>query len=159
GGRHLLFKPHAGIGCSAGKLGPHVDTRGAGGYIIWWPASSFDVLHGGTLAEVPDWILEALAPPPSNVIPFPLFHPQAHAASSDARIAGIVSTVASAREGTRNSILFWATCRIRDMEEEGEIDERGSEDALTEVFAASMHTGLRADEIRRTVNSAMQGDR
>ena len=37
GGRHLLFKPTSRVGCSAGKLGPHIDTRGLGGYVIWWP--------------------------------------------------------------------------------------------------------------------------
>jgi len=49
GGRHLLFQPNSRIGCSVGRLGRHIDTRGLGGYLIWWPACGLDVLHGGAL--------------------------------------------------------------------------------------------------------------
>src|SRR5262249_33577167 len=62
GGLHWLFAPNDKVKCSAGKLCRGVDTRGHGGYIIWWPACGFEVLHAGVLAQVPDWITEALNP-------------------------------------------------------------------------------------------------
>src|SRR5262245_61015909 len=87
GGRHLLLQPHAGFGCSTSKLGPHIDTRGGGGYIIWWPACGFNVMHGGALAEVPAWALKALTTAPSNVIQFPA--PRSSTGDSDARVQGL----------------------------------------------------------------------
>src|SRR5215467_6039587 len=36
GGRHLLFRPHAAVGCTAGQIWRHVDSRGHGGFVIWW---------------------------------------------------------------------------------------------------------------------------
>jgi hypothetical protein len=66
GGKHLLFAPNDQVRCTASKLGPRVDSRGAGGFIVWWPACGFEVLHGGVLAQVPAWIIETLNP---KVIP------------------------------------------------------------------------------------------
>ena len=69
GGRHLLFRPHDEFRCSASKIWKHVDTRGLGGYIIWWPAEGLEVLHGGIVAEVPGWIIAKLNPPPPPLPP------------------------------------------------------------------------------------------
>src|SRR6516162_11199071 len=75
GGLHFLFKHEPGFKNSASKLAAGVDTRGEGGFIIWWP---FHLgINAGhqliSLAPVPEWLLKALQPqPPSRkVIPFP----------------------------------------------------------------------------------------
>jgi hypothetical protein len=150
GGRHLLFKPNPKVGCSAGKLGPHVDTRGLGGYIIWWPAAGLEVLHALALASVPDWIIEALHPPapPQNAVPFPI-HINAHR-----QFGGIVRTIAEAHEGERNSICFWGACRMREFVAQNAI---GRNAAIEIVVEAASRAGPPRNEARRTVLSAFRG--
>jgi hypothetical protein len=154
GGRHLLFKPNSKVGCTTSKLGPHIDTRGLGGYVIWWPACGLDVVHGSKLAEVPDWVLDALALAPTNVIPFPTPARKFSANDSDARVQGLVATVANAREGERNSLLFWAAMRIYDMLAGREIDRIAGANALATLAQAAFQTGLARTEIMRTIASA-----
>jgi len=151
GGRHLLFKPNCGVGCSAGKLGAHVDTRGLGGYIIYWPVCELDVLHGGMLAAVPDWIIEALHPPqapPPNVVQFPTH------VSTHRQFEGIVRAIATAHEGERNSICFWGACRMRELVAQNAI---GRDAAIEIVVEAASRAGLPRNEARSTVLSAFRG--
>jgi hypothetical protein len=157
GGRHLLFKPSSRIGCSVSKLGPHVDTRGIGGYIIWWPACGLEVLHAKTLQPVPEWVIAALHQPPATV-PFPSRHQPIRISSeqADAKLAGIIRTVAHAREGERNSITFWAACRMAEMVCEGLL---GQADALSIVIEAASRSGLSRSEALRTAQSAFRSAR
>jgi hypothetical protein len=152
GGRHILFQPHDGVTCTAGKLARGVDTRGKGGYIIWWPAHGLDVLHGGVLAPVPDWVLEALRPPapprPSSPVAIP--------ARADRSIAGLIRTIATAREGERNHCTFWASCRFAELVQQGAITETAAVDIIVE---AASRAGLHHDEARRTAASAFRTTR
>ena len=60
GGGHLVFLHHPGIRNTAGKIAPGIDTRGDGGYVIWWP------MHGGLISNIappapwPAWLLDTL---------------------------------------------------------------------------------------------------
>jgi hypothetical protein len=152
GGRHLLFKPHDRLTCSAGKLARGVDTRGRGGYIIWWPASGFNVLHGGILCPLPTWVLEDLHPPapPRSSIPI------SGSARADRSINGIIRTIAGAREGERNHCTFWAACRFAELVQQGAISEGEAFDIIIE---AAGRAGLPASEARRTAQSAFRTPR
>jgi Bifunctional DNA primase/polymerase, N-terminal len=152
GGKHFLFTPNDKVKCSAGKLGRHVDTRGAGGYIIWWPACGLEVLHGDALAEVPDWICEALAPPPppSSTSPRPTRSADAPGASL---LRAQLRVLADAREGERNHALFWVSCRMGEAIRAGTISEA---EALALVTSVGRQVGLLDREILRTARSGFQ---
>jgi hypothetical protein len=66
GGWHLIFKPHPDFRHGV-TIHDNVDTRGDGGYIIWWPAHGYPVLNPDVIADVPDWILAAM--PAADVKP------------------------------------------------------------------------------------------
>lgn len=67
GGRHVFFKLPDGatVPSSAGRLGPGLDIRGAGGYVIRWDAEGCPVEHPRILADAPAWLLAALAAGPA----------------------------------------------------------------------------------------------
>jgi hypothetical protein len=64
-GWHLLYRmPATTLGNTTGALAQGVDTRGVGGYVIWWPAHGLEAmgdLEG--LTEPPTWLIEALKRP------------------------------------------------------------------------------------------------
>lgn len=143
GGRHLLFKPHEDCRCSTSKLWPHVDTRGLGGYVIWWPAHGCDVMHGGALAEVPEWVIKRLNPP---IEPLPPAR-RVTVKSARAKIEGIAGTIATAPEGQRNALLHWGVCRLAELVHQSILT---APDAFALAVEAGTRTGLPYAEVSRT---------
>jgi hypothetical protein len=148
GGRHLLFKPDPRVRCATGKIAPHIDTRGRGGYIIWWPAIGLQVQNPAVLAPVPEAIIAALKPPPQKNIPAT----PGHFKMSDGKLAGILRTIARAPEGQRNSLTFWGACRIAEMVAVGALSDS---EALELIIEAASRAGLPAAEAKRTAQSAL----
>jgi hypothetical protein len=149
GGRHLLFRPHAQVRCSESYIWPHIDTRGEGGYIIWWPAVGLQVEHPKLLATVPDAIIAALKPPPPPqrcISTTPL-------KNCDGKLAGILRTIARAPEGQRNSVTYWGACRLAEMVADGALSHSQAVDLIIE---AASRTGLPYAEAKRTANSGLR---
>jgi Bifunctional DNA primase/polymerase, N-terminal len=147
GGKHFLFKPHDGVRCSTSRLGPHVDTRGLGGYVVWWPACGLEVLHGKMFAEVPEWIVEALNPKPKPIVT------EVTSTPTTGSIRGALRVLAEAREGERNHCLFWVSCRLGEAVRARTITEN---EALSLVLSVGRQVGLLDQEILRTARSALR---
>jgi hypothetical protein len=149
GGLHLLFKHHDLVICSASKIARGVDTRGAGGYVVWWPAAGFPVLSDSPLASWPDWLVAGFRPKPQS----PKATSSTIASCGDGWLRGLVRTVASAGIGQRNSVLFWAACRGAEKVRDGKAVEAFVVDVLVE---AAMHAGLPEREAKRTIKSGIR---
>lgn len=154
GGLHLLFK-HRGLSCSVSKLARGVDTRGDGGYIIWWPATLDADHYRAPLANLPEWMVEKLAPPPPTQSITTIERPECEA-PPDTRLKGIIETVVLARKGKRNQLTFWGACTIRSMLVKGELDAAEGASAYAALIQASRNTGLSEREITRTIASALR---
>jgi hypothetical protein len=154
GGRHLLFRPHPQVRCSTGKIWPHIDTRGEGGYIIWWPACGLDVLDAGTLAPIPGWIVRRLNPPvPSPKLAAITIEHASSPILKDHKLRGILRTIVSSRNGTRNDRTFWGACRLAEMVRDNTISYDMAERLAVD---AAIHTGLSRSEAELTTQSAFR---
>lgn len=141
GGLHLVFRHAPGVRNSQGRISTGIDTRGDGGYIIWWPATGLPVLSDAPPAPWPQWLLaKALPPQPKMISPV--------AVVSDGKLfRGILGVVACATEGERNSSLHWAACRFAES-------TLARTEAHKLLIDAAVQIGLPISEARATIENA-----
>ena len=175
GGLHLYYTAPDGQGIrnSAGKIGPLIDVRGGGGYVLAagsvlderaYPGNpgcrelitdgrGYEIADDCDPEPLPVW-LAALA---SDAEPAAQSRTSGRVrAASGARFQGLIATVRAGRAGDRNNPLYWASCRAAEMIAAGELDRETAEESLV---GASIEAGLRGGEreARRTFASAMRG--
>lgn len=152
GGEHLYFQtPDGSARNTAGRLGPLIDTRAAGGYVVaagsTVDGNRYHVIHDGTVQAFPGWIARLLAPVPASRRP----GPPAAEFHGGARLVPLVAYVLDAAEGTRNSSLYWAAGKAWDHIRAGQADERA---ALQSLLDAALAIGLTEREAHATITSA-----
>ncbi|MER2266691.1 bifunctional DNA primase/polymerase [Methylobacterium oxalidis] len=147
GGEHIFFRPPAGVEVrnSAGLLGPGLDVRGVGGYVVA-PSSlhasgrtyEWSVDHHPDetpLAPMPDWMLEALGPPATG--------PARPASEWRQLVAeGVVS-------GARNNTV----ARLTGLLLRKNVDALVALELMQAFNAARCQPPLSEEEITRTVGS------
>jgi Bifunctional DNA primase/polymerase, N-terminal len=161
GGWHYWWKYPADVELrnTAGKLGPGLDTRGEGGYVVLPPSVGHNGRHyewmfRDDLAAPPRWLVESLVTPPRTArerasIRWSL-EPSPYGLAALTRELG---AVAIAAVGTRNSRLFYAACRLGELEAGGELPRGSSREPL---ISAGLEAGLGLIECEHTVDSGLK---
>jgi putative DNA primase/helicase len=167
GGEHVYFRyPRVGrYKNTAKRLGPGIDTRGEGGYVVavgsvhpstgrhyeWLPGHSPDDVE---IAEAPAWLLALLqdkpAPPAAPVQVGPSARRGKYA---ERALEDELRTVSTAIEGTRNPTLNEAAFSLGQLVGAGELDEPEVSDLLLQ---AALGTGLGEREAAATIRSGLR---
>jgi hypothetical protein len=157
GGRHLYFLAPATGGPwrnTAGRLGWHIDTRAAGGYVV--AAGSvirgrpYRLIHDPGPIELPAWIAQRLAPPEA---PAPARAPKGRGYAF-AALAGEVQRVLDAPVGQRNAALNRAAWNLARHIATGILD-RGDVEAALQV-AGEAAGGQTSTGVTATIRSAIE---
>lgn len=142
GGEHRYFRmPAQALRNSAGKLGPGLDTRGEGGYVLCAPST----INGGAYAwsvraapaELPSGWLEALLPPPRQEPPAERWTPVSEDEQTRAGAWCLRALQREARElagtppGARNDRLWRAAAALGGLLHVGTISAEDVRRALT----------------------------
>ncbi|HEY3868582.1 MAG TPA: bifunctional DNA primase/polymerase [Actinocrinis sp.] len=164
GGLHLYFRAPSGVALrnTAGRLGPLIDTRSRGGYVVApgsvLPSGPYRVMHDAPVADLPGWLLRELlaltsAPPPAAL---PAIRPAdgaGLAAYAAAALRNEAGRVRSARTGTRNDTLNRAAFALGRLVGAGVLDAGL---ARTELLSAGTGAGLPAREAAATLASGLK---
>jgi Bifunctional DNA primase/polymerase, N-terminal len=168
GGRHLYFRPTVDGPTprnTVRRLGPLIDTRGVGGYVVA-PGSRVDgveyrVIDDAPIAVLPEWISALLRPmedrpvagePLSLATALGPVRSQLGGAYARSALEREAAHVAAARIGTRNDTLNRAAYSLGTLVGSGLLDRSEVELELTR---AALAAGLDARETASTVRSGL----
>lgn len=173
GGWHYYYKaPDVEMRNTSGALGPHVDTRGDGGQVVfvgsthpetgelyqWAEGHSPEEVE---IAPLPAWVLDKInerkaKPKPSVPVAPPTSVTGGHLAYVEKALCDECTAVANAPEGTRNDCLNSAAYKIG-----GYLDLSGySENQAAEMLlAAALAAGLDHAESVKTIASGLRSGR
>jgi putative DNA primase/helicase len=160
GSIHRYFRhPGAGVKvvCSASKLGAGVDVKGDGGMVIAPPSINPDGrayrwLNDLSIADMPAWLVELTREKPPTISQRAAVTVST-SMPTDRRLRGLARAVLHARDGERNAVLHWASCRVGELIADGNADVDLAFDILAE---AARVVGLEPSEIGPTIASGIR---
>ncbi|MER5358861.1 bifunctional DNA primase/polymerase [Streptomyces sp. NPDC002785] len=158
GGKHLYFTAPPGIRLTntAGLLGPLIDTRAWGGYVVA-PGSvvnghAYEVTDPAPVADLPTWLLQALTAAPAPAQPVRIQAPRFGNRAADVALERETATVRATTEGGRNEQLLRSARAVGRFVAWGDLPRHKVEQAFQE---AGESTGLPAAECHTTIRSAL----
>jgi hypothetical protein len=165
GGCHLYFSAggDARVRNSAGAVGPHIDVRADGGYVVGAGSRIAGRLYTArseprTAAPLPPWlaglVAEPAAPPEVPAQRLPPAELAQGRAYAMAALRAETGRVAAARPGTRNDTLNRAAFSLGQLVAAGLLPPIP---VITGLISAARHAGLPEEEASRTVRSGLAG--
>jgi Bifunctional DNA primase/polymerase, N-terminal len=158
GGCHLYYAaPGSAVRNSAGRLGPHIDVRADGGYVIGDGSRigerAYTARDARTPVPLPAWIAVLLTerPPAGASLPVPRRGARGMAYAM-AALHEETRLVAAARPGTRNDTLNRAAFSLGQLVAAGLLPPLAVASTLAD---AAERAGLPPDEARRTIRSGL----
>ncbi len=162
GGCHLYFSVagDAGVRNSAGVVGPHVDVRAGGGYVVGAGSRiggrAYTARGRRAPAPLPSWlarlIRDAREPPAVPAPRWPVTDRAQGRAYAMTALRAEAERVAAARPGTRNVTLNRAAFSLGQLVAAGFIPPIP---VITALIDAARYAGLPEEEAVRTVRSGM----
>ena len=163
GGRHLWFRHPGGVvrNDAGRRLGPGLDIRGDGGYVIAPPSRHrsgglYAVVSQPTgLPDMPEWLLDLVRPP----APAPRraraerADPARGTAWARAALEGELRELHGADEGNRNNTLNRVAYRLGQIVGAGLLEEQAVEQMLVD---GGLAVGLREREAAETTRSGLR---
>lgn len=144
GGWHCYYQHPPGQSCRVKLFGIEgVDVRADGGYVIAWGLQGCRTLTDAPPAPWPKWLTPSRPPRPDRAATMP---PRV---TSDAAVDRVIRFASNATEGERNSRLFWAACRLGEM-------QMAPQRAVALTVAIGTRLGLDHREAERTALSALR---
>ncbi|WP_172382921.1 bifunctional DNA primase/polymerase [Streptomyces sp. MNP-20] len=158
GGTHLYFTAPHGVRLAntAGAVGPLVDTRAHGGYVVaagsTTPTGPYEPLCAAETAALPSWLLTILQPAPRRPVGLLRLPAVDGSRAALAALEAECAVVAAAPEGLRNATLNRSAFKVGRFVAWGEIPRHVVEAAFQ---AAGEAHGLTVAECRATIRSAL----
>lgn len=159
GGMHFTYTLDAGwcIGNSAGKLGPGIDVRAEGGYIVAPPSTTaagvyeLDENYPTDPVPAPAWLVDKLKPQPAPAVTT-WQHTSGDGSTRYGRAAleRELGQLALAANGTRNDALVRSSFRLGQLVAGGQLDPGEVSGALLVV---ALRIGLTETEAQATIES------
>jgi hypothetical protein len=157
GGWHLYFAAPEDVQVrnSAGLVGPQVDVRGAGGYVVGAGSAvdgkPYEVLDDMPPAQLPGWIARMITRKPPQA-----GRPGPDAAEGHANLGGLADTVRCAQRGQQTNTLAWAAFRLREEIQRG----RASIDDGELLVQAGLDAGMEPESyVRYQVRHVLEASR
>ncbi|MFJ1971830.1 bifunctional DNA primase/polymerase [Streptomyces sp. NPDC087903] len=162
GGRHLYFTAPKDVRLksSVSRLGPHIDTRAWGGYVVaansTTPRGAYEVAENTVVAKLPPWLTALLVEPTRSAEPPALSPVKDGTKAARTALERECAVIRAATEGGpngRNKTLHTSTCKVARFVAWDLISRHTVEEAIQ---AAGESTGLSAAECRTTIRSGLE---